>query len=107
MGKLNGKQLYGFQRLLVTLRMGMNKELKGVSLKQKLALNYASKESKLTKIGNKIFSNTFTPYYPSIAYDRFIKGLLSVVSGKPLPVVTNFAVTPRRPCNCWHCSFAD
>ncbi|MBW1812730.1 MAG: radical SAM protein, partial [Deltaproteobacteria bacterium] len=107
MNSLNGKQLYGLQRLLMTFKMGMNKELKGLSLKQKLALNYVSKESKLTKIGSKIFSNTFTPYYPSLAYDRFLKGVISVSSGNPLPVITNFAVTSLCPCNCWHCSFSD
>ena len=47
--------------------MGLNKELKGVTVRKKLALNYVSKESKLTRIGNKIFSNTFTPYFPSPA----------------------------------------
>ncbi len=104
---LNGKQLYGIHRLLMTLKMGMNKELKGLSFKQKLALNYVSKESKLTKLGDKVFSNTFTPYYPSLAYDRFLKGVISVATGHPVPVITNFAVTSLCPCNCWHCSFAD
>ena len=107
MGMLNGEQLYGLKRLLMTLKMGRHKELKGLSLKQKLALNYVSKESKLTRLGNKIFSNTFTPFYPSLAYDRFLKGVISVASGKPLPVITNFAVTSLCPCDCWHCSFSD
>ena len=107
MGKLNGEQLYGLRRLLVTLKMGMNRGLKGVSLKRRLALNYVSKESKMTRIGNKIYSNTFTPYFPSPAYDRFLKGVISVTSGTPLPIVTNFAITPHCPCKCWHCSFAD
>ena len=107
MEEINGVQLYGLKRLLMTLRMGLNKELKGLSLKQKLALTYVSKESKLTQLGQKVFTNTFTPYYPSLAYDRFLKGVVSVGAGKPLPVVTNFAVTPQCPCNCWHCSFSD
>ncbi len=107
MGNLNGVQLYRLKRMLATLKMGMNKELKGLSLKQKLALNYVSKESKLTRLEGKIFTNTFTPYYPSLAYDRFLKGVVSVGAGKPLPVVTNFAVTPQCPCDCWHCSFSD
>ncbi len=107
MKKLNGTQLYGLKRLLATLKMGLNKELKPLSLKQKLALNYASKESKLTQIGKNIYSNTFTPYFPSPAYDRFIKGVVSILSGKLVPVVTNFAVTSHCPCDCWHCSFAD
>jgi MoaA/NifB/PqqE/SkfB family radical SAM enzyme len=87
--------------------MGMNKELKHLSIKQKLAMNYVSKESKLTKINDKIYTNTFTPYFPSLAYDRFLKGIVSITSGKPVPVVTNFAITPKCPCNCWHCSFSD
>jgi len=107
MRRLNGEQLYGLRRLMATLKMGRNKALKKLSLKQKLALNYVSKESKLTRIDGKIYSNTFTPYFPSVAYDRFLKGVIQVAQGQPLPVVTNFAVTPRCPCRCWHCSFAD
>ncbi len=43
MAALNGEQLYGLKRLWATLKMGMHKELKGLSLKQKLALNYVSR----------------------------------------------------------------
>ena len=107
MKKHNGSQLYGFMRLITDLRIAMNKELSSLGLKQKLAMKYVSKESKLTQIGNKIFSNTFTPYFPSIAYDRFLKGVVASSSGTPHPIVTNFAVTPLCPCNCWHCSFSD
>ena len=107
MGNLNGKQLYGIAKWLTVLRMGRHKALKVLSLKQKLALNYVSRESKLTRIGNKIYSNTFTPYYPSRAYDRFLEGVISIAAGKPWPIITNFAVTAQCPCNCWHCSFAE
>ncbi len=107
MKKYNGKQLYGITRILATLRMGLNKELKALSIKQKLAMNYVAKESKLTKIKDKIYTNTFTPYFPSLAYDRFLKGVVSITSKKPLPIITNFAITPKCPCNCWHCSFSD
>ncbi len=106
MQKHNGEQLYGIKKLLTIWKMSMHKELRKLSLKQKLALNYVSKESKLTRIGNEIYTNTFTPFYPSLAYDRFLKGVVTLSSGKPLPVVTNFAVTPKCPCNCWHCSFS-
>ena len=107
MGNLNGKQLYGITKWLTVLNMGRHKALKALSLKQKLALNYVSRESKLTRIGDKIYSNTFTPYYPSTAYDRFLEGVISIAAGKPWPIITNFAVTAQCPCNCWHCSFAD
>ncbi|MBW2218853.1 MAG: radical SAM protein, partial [Deltaproteobacteria bacterium] len=107
MRKHNGTQLYGIKRLVATLKMGMNKELSPLTLKQKLAMNYVSKEGKLTKIGDKIFSNTFTPFFPSLAYDRFLKGVVTITSGTPFPVVTNFAITPQCPCDCWHCSFSD
>jgi len=103
----NGTQLYGLQKLLTTLKMGLNKELKNLSIKQKLAMHYVSKESKLTRIGDKIYTNTFTPYFPSLAYDRFLKGVVTTTAGTPMPVVTNFAITPQCPCNCWHCSFSD
>jgi len=104
---MNGQQIYGFRRLLATLKMGLHKGLKGLTIKQKLALNYVSKESKLTRLNGKIFSNTFTPAYPSLAYDRFLEGVVATASGIPRPVIVNFAVTPQCPCNCWHCSFAD
>jgi len=107
MRKHNGVQLYGLQKILATLKMGLNKELGKLSIRQKLAMNYVSKESKLTRIKNKIYTNTFTPYFPSPAYDRFLRGVVSITSGKPMPVVTNFAITPQCPCNCWHCSFSD
>ncbi len=107
MEKYNGSQLYGFKRAVTTLKIAVHKELKSASLKQRLAMHYAMKESKMTKIGNEVYTNTFTPYYPSMAYDRFLKGVVAVSEGKPTPLVTNFAVTPRCPCNCWHCSFSD
>jgi hypothetical protein len=44
MRKHNGKQLYGIQKILTTLKMGMNKELKKLSIKQKFAMNYVSKK---------------------------------------------------------------
>jgi hypothetical protein len=44
MRKHNGKQLYGIQKILTTLKMGMNKELRKLPIKQKLAMNYVSKE---------------------------------------------------------------
>ncbi len=40
MRKHNGKQLYGIQKILTTLKMGMHKELRKLSIKQKLAMNY-------------------------------------------------------------------
>ena len=54
----------------------------------------------------RFFPTLFTPYYPSLAYDRFLDGIVKVSSGTPVPVVTNFAVTAKCPCRCWHCSFA-
>lgn len=107
MNTINGVQLYGLRKLAASLKIGRHKALKSLSLKQKLALNYVSKESKLTKLDDKIYTNTFTPYYPSLAYDRFLEGLIAITSGTPVPVVTNFAVTARCQCNCWHCSFSD
>lgn len=104
---MNGKQLYGLKRLMATMRMGMNPALKGAGVKKKLALNYVSSQGKLTELDGKIYSNTFTPYYPSPAYDRFLEGVLAVSAGRLQPVVTNFAVTARCCCNCWHCSFAN
>jgi len=38
MRKHNGKQLYEIQKILTTLKMGMNKELRKLSIKQKLAM---------------------------------------------------------------------
>ena len=104
---MNGKQLYGLRRLFTALQMGRHPVVKGLRIRQKLSLNYVAKESKLTDLDGKIYSNTFTPYYPSKAYDRFLTGVVSTARGEPTPVITNFAVTSRCPCCCWHCSFSN
>jgi MoaA/NifB/PqqE/SkfB family radical SAM enzyme len=107
MGKINGEQLYGLKNLAASLKMMSNESIKKLNLKQKLALNYVSKESKLTNLDGKIFSNTFTPYFPSLAHDRFLAGAVKTALGTPSPVVCNFAITSQCICNCWHCSFSD
>jgi MoaA/NifB/PqqE/SkfB family radical SAM enzyme len=107
MGKINGTQLYGFNKVSIKLKMMKNEVLKSLSFKQKLGLNYVAKESKLTDLDGRIFSNTFTPYFPSLAYDRYLSGAVKIARGIPSPVITNFAVTARCYCNCWHCSFSD
>lgn len=107
MGKINGKQLYGLKALAVSLKMMKNEAMKTLTLKQKLGMNYVSKKSKLTDLNGKIFSNTFTPYFPSLAHERFLNRAVSTALGTPSPVVCNFAITSRCICNCWHCSFSD
>ncbi len=107
MAKINGTRLYGLSKLPVKLKMMKNEVLKSLSLKQKLGLNYVAKESKLTNLNGRIFSNTFTPYFPSLAYDRYLKGAVKIATGTPSPVITNFAVTAKCYCSCWHCSFSD
>lgn len=107
MSKINGEQLYGFRRLLATMKIGMHPELKRLSLRQKLAMNYVSRQSKMTELHGSIYTNTFTPSFPSLAYDRYLGGIRSTIEGEPVPVGMNFAVTARCCCNCWHCSFAS
>ncbi len=104
---MNGTQLYGLRRMAVTLRTSRHPALKGLRLKQKLALNQVSKQSKLTRLGGLYYSNTFTPPFPSRAYDRYLEGVVSICSGRPLPIITNFALTAKCPCDCWHCSFSS
>jgi MoaA/NifB/PqqE/SkfB family radical SAM enzyme len=104
---INGTQLYGLRKLKVKLQMMKNEVLKSLPLKQKLALNYVAKESKLTQLNDRVFSNTFTPYFPSLAYDRYLQGAVKIATGTPAPVITNFAVTAKCYCSCWHCSFSD
>lgn len=107
MSQLNGKQLYGLSRLIATLKMAAPKEVHNATLKQKLAFNYAAKQMKMTELNGKIYTNTFTPYFPSKAYNRYLKGVKDASAGKHNPIVTNFAVTAWCPCKCWHCSFSD
>jgi len=102
----NGKQLYGLRRLKAVIKMSSNKIIKKLSLKQKLGFLYALKEMKMTDHNDKIYTNTFTPYYPSKAYDRYLNGVVSITKGIPLPVIVNFAVTSKCICDCVHCSFS-
>jgi len=103
---MNGRQLYGVRRMLADLRMGWHPKLRWLGLRKKLGLYDVSRRSKLTELEGRLYSNTFTPWYPSPAYDRYLEGVLSVAAGKPWPIITNFAVTPHCPCHCWHCSFS-
>ena len=103
----NGRQLFGLRRLRAMARMGRHPRVKRLSLRQKLAVARAASQSKLTELDGQIYSNTFTPPYPSPAYDRFLQGLVATGTGHPVPVIVNFAVTARCICRCWHCSFSN
>jgi MoaA/NifB/PqqE/SkfB family radical SAM enzyme len=104
---MNGTQLFGLRRLWASRSLLRHPAMRGLTLKQKLALMRIGNESKLTRLGDEHYTNTFTPYFPSPAYDRFLQGTIDLCNGRPVPVVTNFAVTPRCCCSCWHCSFSD
>jgi MoaA/NifB/PqqE/SkfB family radical SAM enzyme len=107
MSELLGKQLYGLDKLLIKLKIATNKELKGLSIKKKLALGSIFDENKITKVGDRVFINTFIPYYPSVAYDRFLRNMVNTGKGERYPNIANIAVTGRCICKCWHCSYSD
>jgi MoaA/NifB/PqqE/SkfB family radical SAM enzyme len=102
-----GEQLYGFKKVGARLEMMKSPVMKSLSPRQMLAMNYVSNNSKITRVGDRLYMNTFTPYFPSQAYERYVSGILRTVEGKPTPVMMNFAVTANCICNCWHCSFSD
>lgn len=102
-----GEQLFGFKKVGAMLEMMKSPVMKKLSVRQMLAMNYVSNHSKMTRVGDCIYMNTFTPYFPSLAYERYVAGILKTVEGKPTPVMMNFAVTANCICNCWHCSFSD
>jgi MoaA/NifB/PqqE/SkfB family radical SAM enzyme len=104
---MNGKQLYGLRRTLADLRVGLHPAVRSMSLKQIRALSRVSKESKLTELDGRVYTNTFMPYAPSVAHDRYLRGIREVGEGRPVPLVVNFATTARCVCNCWHCSFSS
>ena len=41
--------------------------MKTLSPRQMLAMNYVSNNSKITRVGDRLYMNTFTPYFPSQA----------------------------------------
>src|SRR5574344_1990801 len=102
-----GQQLFGFKKISGMMEMLKSPVMKTLSLRQLLAMNYVSNHSKMTRVGDRIYMNTFTPYFPSTAYERYVAGILRTVEGKPTPVMMNFAVTANCICDCWHCSFSD
>lgn len=104
---LVGEQLYGFNKIGAMFEMMKSPVMKTLSLRQMMAMNYVSNNSKFTRVGDRLYMNTFTPYYPSPAYERYIAGILETVKGKPTPVMMNFALTANCICDCWHCSFSD
>ncbi len=102
-----GEQLYGFKKIGAMLEMMKSPVMKTLTPRQLMAMNYVAKNSKLTRVGDRVYMNTFTPYFPSLAYERYVSGILKTVEGTPTPVMMNFAVTANCICNCWHCSFSD
>lgn len=101
------QQLYGLARLSTDLRMGMHPALRWLGPRKKRALLRLARQSKLTRVGDHVYTNTFTPPWPSLAYDRYLEGVLAGTRGQAVPVVTNFALTARCVCQCWHCSFSN
>ncbi|MBN1947536.1 MAG: radical SAM protein [Bradymonadales bacterium] len=102
-----GEQLYGWKKIAAMLEMMKSPAMRRLSFRQVLAMNYVTRNSKITRVGDRLYLNTFTPHFPSEAYERYIRGILRTVEGKPTPVMMNFAVTANCICNCWHCSFSD
>jgi MoaA/NifB/PqqE/SkfB family radical SAM enzyme len=102
-----GEQLYGFRKIGAMLEMMKSPVMKTLTPRQLLAMSYVSGNSKLTRVGDRVYMNTFTPYFPSLAYERYVAGILKTVEGTPTPVMMNFAVTANCICDCWHCSFSD
>ena len=96
-----GEQLFGFQKVKGMMEMLKSPVMKTLSPRQLLAMNYVSNHSKLTRVGDRIYMNTFTPYFPSQAFERYVSGIVQTVNGKPTPVMMNFAVTANCICNCW------
>ncbi len=104
---MTGQQLYGFKKIGAMMEMLKSPVMKTLSLRQLMAMNYVSSNSKLTRVDDRIYMNTFTPFFPSPAYERYVSGILKTVNGQPTPVMMNFAVTANCICDCWHCSFSD
>ena len=102
-----GEQLYGLQKIGAMLEMMKSPIMKTLTLRQMVAMNYVARNNKLTRVGDRVYMNTFTPYFPSPAYERYVAGILQTVQGQPTPVMMNFAVTADCICDCWHCSFSD
>jgi MoaA/NifB/PqqE/SkfB family radical SAM enzyme len=68
---------------------------------------YLRKE-KITKFGDKYIVNSYTPPFPSKAFEVYtLRGLDWPVGYPTYPDSVNLAVTSRCPMNCWHCSSAN
>jgi len=104
---VNGEQLYGLARLRTVMQMSRHPAMSKLSLKQRWATWTVFRESKCTRLDDQVYTNTFTPPWPSVAHDRFLESYVDVGTGTPRPVITNFAVTSLCPCKCWHCSFSN
>lgn len=78
-----GQQLYGFQKIGGMLEMLKSPVMKTLSVRQLVAMNYVSNNSKLTRVGDKIYMNTFTPYFPSVAFERYVSGILQTINEAP------------------------
>ncbi|MFC1650544.1 radical SAM/SPASM domain-containing protein [Candidatus Latescibacterota bacterium] len=72
------------------------------SLRKQIIISLKFKNSKYSKVGNKIFVDPFVPYFPS----SYFKQVLANNSIDTFPLKPNYAqisITNYCPCNCFHC----
>ena len=72
------------------------------SLKKQLILSALFKDAKHVKVCGKVFIDPFTPYFPSIYFNRLLDNN-SVYTFPLRPIHGQIAITDKCPCNCTHC----
>lgn len=111
------KHIIGFKKDWILLKHTFNlkalKKLKVWALAKKLKILPLSviwfifrsnKETKLTKVGSRYVINTFLPYFPSLAFERYQQKRILDFNRILKPYQVDIALTHKCRFNCSHCS---
>lgn len=104
---VQSKQLSGIGKLPAIIKMMSNKEVRALPLQVVLGINSVFKHGKMTKMNGKVFMNSFSPPFPSEAFDRYVRGIKYLRKGQGIPIYTDIAITKKCAYSCWHCSYKN
>src|SRR6476620_4275833 len=88
------------------------KIIRSYSFMVKMRYNiWGGKMKKIQKIGKEYYSNMYSPPWPSVAYNEYVKTEIrrysDPLSAKPQLSFVFFAITRKCPLRCEHCFEAD
>lgn len=90
------------KHILLTRFLG-SPYLRKISFKTLFNIYRMMLNERIQYFNGKIYSNSYLPPFPSVAFDRFLINLKKMESGIYAPQALIISATDRCPNNCWYC----